>query len=72
MTKEDLLEAEGVVVKLLPNTMFIVKLEGGRDVLAHASGKIRKNKIKILVNDKVTVEMTGYDLTKARIILRHK
>ncbi|MEQ9115209.1 MAG: translation initiation factor IF-1 [Rickettsiales bacterium] len=72
MGKEELIQFEGVVTDLLPNAMFKVKLENGHDVIAHTSGRIRKNRIRILVADKVTVEMTPYDLTKARIILRHK
>lgn len=72
MEKEELFEFEGTIIKSSRDTRFIVKLDNGHEVLAHASGKIRKNKIKILVNDRVTVEMTPYDLTKARIILRHK
>ena len=72
MAKEELIEFNGVVLELLPNAMFRVKLENGHDVLAHTSGKMRKNRIRILVGDDVTVEMTPYDLTKARIKLRHK
>ncbi len=72
MTKEDLLEFEGVVEELLPNAMFRVKLENGHEVLAHTSGKMRKNRIRVLAGDKVTVEMTPYDLSKGRIKFRHK
>jgi translation initiation factor IF-1 len=72
MGKEKLSTFEGVVVQSFRDTIFKVKLENGEEILAHASGKIRKNKIKIIVNDKVTVEMTPYDLTKGRIVLRHK
>lgn len=72
MAKEDLIEFEGVVEELLPNAMFRVKLENGHEVLAHTSGRMRKNRIRVLAGDKVTVEMTPYDLTKARIIFRHK
>ena len=72
MGKEELIQFEGVVNELLPNAMFRVTLDNGHEVIAHTSGRIRKNRIRILVADKVTVEMTPYDLTKARIILRHK
>ena len=72
MAKEELLEFEGSVTELLPNAMFRVKLENGHEVLAHTSGKMRKNRIRVLVGDKVNVEMTPYDLTKGRITFRHK
>ena len=72
MAKEELIEFEGVVIELLPSAMFRVKLENGHEVIAHTSGKMRKNRIRILAGDKVTVEMTPYDLTKARIKHRHK
>lgn len=72
MTKEELIEFNGTVTELLPNAMFRVKLENDHMILAHSSGRMRKNRIKILVQDKVTVEMTPYDLTKGRIIHRHK
>lgn len=72
MAKEDLIEFEGVVDELLPNAMFRVKLENGHEVLAHTSGKMRKNRIRVLAGDKVTVEMTPYDLSKGRIKFRHK
>ncbi|MDR2527272.1 MAG: translation initiation factor IF-1 [Rickettsiales bacterium] len=74
MPKEDLITMDGVVVEVLPNTIFRVELEGVNKniILAHASGKIRKNKIKILKGDRVMVEMTPYDLTRGRIVLRHK
>ena len=72
MAKEESLEFKGTVVELLPNAMFKVKLENDHEVLAHTSGKIRKNRIRILVGDVVDVEMTPYDLTKGRIIFRHK
>ncbi len=72
MTKEDLLEFEGVVTELLPNAMFRVKLENGHEVLAHTSGRMRKNRIRVLVGDTVVVEMTPYDLTKARVKFRKK
>ena len=73
MTKEQQLEMEGTVIDTLPNTMFRVELtESGHIILAHISGKMRKNYIRILKGDKVTVEMTPYDLTKGRITFRHK
>ncbi len=72
MAKEEQIEMEGTVVDTLPNTMFRVQLENGHIVLAHISGKMRKNYIRILKGDKVTVEMTPYDLTKGRITFRHK
>ncbi|SOE01402.1 translation initiation factor IF-1 [Caenispirillum bisanense] len=72
MAKEDLIEFQGVVVELLPNAMFRVKLENGHDILAHTSGKMRKNRIRVLAGDAVTVEMTPYDLTKGRITFRFK
>ena len=72
MAKEDCIELEGTVVETLPNTMFRVELENGHIVTAHISGKMRKNYIRILTGDKVTVEMTPYDLTKGRIKFRNK
>jgi len=72
MAKEEQIEMEGTVIDALPNTMFRVELENGHVVLAHISGKMRKNYIRILKGDKVTVEMTPYDLTKGRITFRHK
>lgn len=72
MTKEELIEFLGVVTELLPNAMFRVKLENEHMILAHTSGRMRKNRIRILVGDRVTVEMTPYDLTKGRVIHRHK
>lgn len=71
MPKEDLLTMNGVVVEVLPNTIFKVELENGHVIVAHASGKIRKNKIRILKGDNVEIEMTTYDLTKGRIIHRN-
>ena len=70
MSKQDLLEFKGKVTDLLPNAMFRVKLENGHTITAHASGKLRKNRIRVLQGDNVTVEMTPYDLTKGRIIFR--
>ncbi len=72
MSKTDVIEIEGVVVEKLPNAMFQVKLENGHQVLAHISGKLRMNYIKILPGDRVTLEMSPYDLTKGRIIWRDK
>ena len=72
MSKEDMIELEGEVVEALPNAMFRVKLENGHQVLAHISGRMRKNYIRILPGDKVTLEMTPYDLTKGRITYRKK
>jgi len=70
MAKEDVIEMQGTVLDTLPNTMFRVELENGHVVVAHISGKMRKNYIRILTGDKVTVEMTPYDLTKGRIVFR--
>ena len=72
MAKEELLEFTGIVKERLPNAMFKVELENGHEVLAHTAGKMRKFRIRVLEGDKVDVEMTTYDLTKARIIFRHK
>jgi translation initiation factor IF-1 len=70
MAKEDFIEMEGTVVETLPNTMFRVELENGHVVTAHISGKMRKHYIRILTGDKVTVQLTPYDLTKGRITFR--
>ena len=72
MTKEDLLEFEGVVMELLPDARFRVRLDNGHETLAYSSGKMKKNRIKVLAGDRVTVEMTPYDLTKGRVTFRHK
>ena len=72
MSKEDLLEFSGVVLEVLPNSMFRVKLENGHVVLGHISGKMRMHYIRILPGDKVTVELTPYDLSRARIVFRAK
>ena len=72
MAKEDVIEVEGEVVETLPNAMFKVELENGHEILAHVSGKIRMNYIRILPGDRVTVEMSPYDLTKGRITYRFK
>lgn len=72
MSKTDVLEVEGTVVEKLPNAMFRVELENGHIVLAHISGKLRMNFIRILPGDKVTLEISAYDLSKGRIIWRDK
>ena len=72
MAKEDVIEIEGTVVEALPNTNFKVELENGHQILAHISGKLRMNYIKILPGDKVRVELSPYDLTRGRIIWRAK
>ncbi len=72
MSKADVIEIEGKVIEKLPNAMFQVELENGHVVLAHISGKLRMNFIKILPGDKVTIEMSPYDLSKGRIIWRDK
>jgi translation initiation factor IF-1 len=72
MNKKDVMVFEGVVLEALPNTTFKVELENKHVITAHISGKMRKNYIRILTGDDVTVEMTPYDLTKGRIITRHK
>ena len=72
MSKTDVIEIEGVVVEKLPNAMFKVELENGHIVLAHISGKLRMNFIKILPGDKITLEMSPYDLSKGRIVWRDK
>ena len=70
MSKQDLLEFKGKVIDLLPNAMFRVQLENGHTVTAHTAGKLRKNRIRVLQGDAVTVEMTTFDLSKGRIIFR--
>ena len=72
MPKEDFIEFEGEVLEALPNAMFSVKLDNGHQILAHISGKLRMNYIKILPGDKVTLEISPYDLTRGRIIWRSK
>ena len=72
MAKQDVIELEGTVLDTLPNAMFKVELENGHEILAHVSGKIRMNYIRILPGDKVTVEMSPYDLTRGRITHRYK
>ncbi len=72
MSKHDTIEVKGTVTEVLPNTIFKVTLENGHQILAHVSGKIRMNFITILPGDKVTVELSPYDLTRGRITYRHK
>ena len=72
MSKADMVEIEGIVIEKLPNAMFKVELENGHVVLAHINGKLRMNFIKIVPGDKVTMELSPYDLTKSRIIWRDK
>ncbi len=72
MSKEDLIEAEGVVTEVLPDARFRVTLDNGHAVMAYTSGRMRKARIRVLTGDRVTVEMTPYDLSKARINFRHK
>ncbi|WP_031517173.1 translation initiation factor IF-1 [Desulfofalx alkaliphila] len=72
MSKSDVIEVEGIVIEPLPNAMFRVELDNGHKVLAHVSGKIRMNFIRILPGDKVTVELSPYDLTRGRIVYRYK
>ncbi len=72
MAKEPGIEVEGTILETLPNATFKVELENGHEVLAHISGKMRMHYIKILPGDKVTVELSPYDLTRGRIIFRHK
>ena len=72
MAKEEMVEFEGVIDEVLPNTMFRVTLENGHTVTAYASGKMRKHRIRILAGDKVTIEISPYDLSKGRISFRHK
>lgn len=72
MAKEDMIEVEGVILEALPNAHFKVELTNGHKILAHVSGKLRMNFIRILAGDKVTVEMSPYDLTKGRITWRAK
>lgn len=72
MAKEDVIEMEGTIVDTLPNTMFRVELDNGHVITAHISGKMRKHYIRILTGDRVTVELTPYDLTKGRITYRQR
>lgn len=70
--KEECIKLKGVVVEVLPNTLFKVEFENGMEVLAHISGKMRKNHINVLLHDKVDVEISQYDFTKGRIVFRYK
>ncbi len=72
MAKEELLEFDGTIIELLPNATFRVELENGHEIIGHTAGKLRKNRIRVLAGDRVTVEMTPYDLTKGRITYRHR
>jgi len=72
MTKEEVLEFSGIVTELLPNAMFRVKLDNEHEIIAYTAGRMRKNRIRVLAGDKVTVEMTPYDLSKGRITYRYK
>lgn len=72
MAKEELLEFTGTVIELLPNATFRVRLENDHEVIAHTAGKMRKNRIRVLAGDQVVIEMTPYDLSKGRIVYRHK
>ncbi len=72
MAKEEAIEFPGIVTELLPNAMFRVKLDNDHEILAHTAGKMRKHRIRVLAGDRVTVEMTPYDLTKGRITFRYK
>ena len=72
MAKEDSIEMQGTILETLPNTMFRVELENGHVVIAHISGKMRKDYIRILTGDKVTVALTPYDLSKGRIVFRSR
>lgn len=72
MSKEDCIEVTGVVVEKFPSGLFSVQLDGERTILAHLAGKLRRNRIRVLAGDRVTIEMSPYDLTKGRITYRHK
>ena len=72
MAKEELIETEGVVIKIIPGGKYLVEIANGVDIEAHPSGKMRRNKINVLVNDRVSMQMTPYDLTKGRITFRYK
>jgi translation initiation factor IF-1 len=72
MSKEDFIKLDGTVIEVLPNTEFRIELENGHMIIGHLSGRLRKNRIRVLTGDKVGVEMTPYDLTKGRITIRHK
>jgi translation initiation factor IF-1 len=72
MAKEDLIEFDGVVVELLPDARYRVRLDNGHEALAYTAGRMKKHRIRVLAGDRVTIEMTPYDLTKGRIKFRHK
>jgi translation initiation factor IF-1 len=72
VTKESVIEMDGAVFEILPDARFRVRLDNGHETLAYSSGRMKKNRIRILVGDRVTVEMTPYDLTKGRVTFRHK
>lgn len=71
MTKEEIIEFKGKVLELLPNATFRIRLENNHEIIAYTSGKMRKNRIRVIIGDEVTVEMTPYDLTKGRVTHRH-
>ncbi|GHE46311.1 translation initiation factor IF-1 [Camelimonas fluminis] len=72
MAKEELIEFDGLVTEILPDARFRVQLEGGHEVIAYTAGRMKRNRIKTLAGDRVTVEMSPYDLDKARLVYRHK
>ena len=72
MAKEELMEFEGLVTEILPDARFRVQLDGGHEIVAYTAGKMKKNRIKTLAGDRVTIEMSPYDLEKGRLIFRHK
>ena len=72
MPKEELFELQGTVIEVLPNAMFRVRLDNDREILAHSSGKMRKNRIRVLNGDRVNIEMTPYDFSKGRLTYRYK
>ncbi|HVA14006.1 MAG TPA: translation initiation factor IF-1 [Stellaceae bacterium] len=72
MAKEELLEFDGTVLERLPDSRFRIRLDNGHETLAYTSGRVKKNRIRVLAGDRVTIEMTPYDLTKGRINFRHK
>jgi translation initiation factor IF-1 len=72
MAKEELIQLEGLVTEILPDARFRVQLDAGREIIAYTAGKMRKNRIKTLAGDRVTVEMSPYDLEKGRLVFRHK
>jgi translation initiation factor IF-1 len=72
MAKEELIEFEGLVTEILPDARYRVELEGGHSIIAYTAGKMKKNRIKTLTGDRVTVEMSPYDLDRGRVIFRHK